>query len=239
LSLLLAACTVNLRQIQQPGSARAVTTTGPWNSMIYAARTDSGVVVIDLGWIGAGRGLRSAIAALEATPADVTHVFLTHSHRDHIAGWPLLRPATFHVGGAEAALFRGAEEHADFASGVAEWLLGTSSPREGELRVAAFSSDTAFALGTDTLRAFLVPGHTDGSAAYLFRGVLFVGDAVSHTPIGGFHAAQRIYSEDVGQGKRSLEDLWERVAPYRVEWVCTAHGKCARWSKDFREKAVR
>lgn len=40
-----------------------------------------------------------------------------------------------------------------------------------------FSKDTVFVFGRDTLHAFLVAGHTAGSTAYLFRGVLFVGDA--------------------------------------------------------------
>jgi glyoxylase-like metal-dependent hydrolase (beta-lactamase superfamily II) len=53
-----------------------------------------------------------------------------------------------------------------------------------------------FAVGADTVRAYVVPGHTAGSAAYLFRGVLFVGDAVTHTRAGGFAPARRGYSDD-------------------------------------------
>src|SRR6202008_4186594 len=57
-ALPLAGCAYHLAEIQEPGRAVAFTTTGPWRSMIYAARTDSGVVVVDLGWAGAGGKLR-------------------------------------------------------------------------------------------------------------------------------------------------------------------------------------
>src|SRR3712207_6998395 len=52
--------------------------------------TDSGVIAIDLGWGEAGWALRRRLRELDAAPEDVTDVFLTHSHRDHIGAWPTL-----------------------------------------------------------------------------------------------------------------------------------------------------
>jgi hypothetical protein len=43
---LLTGCTYHLAEIQEPGRAVAFTTTGPWRSMVYAARTESGVMVV-------------------------------------------------------------------------------------------------------------------------------------------------------------------------------------------------
>src|SRR5687768_10961347 len=86
-------CTKDLQLIQDPPNAVAATTTGPWASMIYAARTDSGVIVIDLGWTGSEDVLPGLVRQLGAAPADVRFVFLTHAHRDHIAAWPLVRQA--------------------------------------------------------------------------------------------------------------------------------------------------
>jgi glyoxylase-like metal-dependent hydrolase (beta-lactamase superfamily II) len=94
--------------------------------------------------------------------------------------------------------------------------------------VRAFDRDTAVVIGADTVRLFLLPGHTAGSAAYLVRGILFVGDALSYAPLWGFKDAVGRFTYDAEANRESLSSLRERVAPYRVEWVCTAHAKCAR-----------
>lgn len=73
----------------------------------------------------------------------------------------------------------------------------------------------------------MLPGHTAGSAAYLFRGTLFAGDAIAWTWLSGFRPARGGYSDDTQQARRSLESLRERVAAYRVEWICSAHLKCS------------
>ena len=54
LALILAACTMNMQAVREPPYSYAAATAPPWQSMVYAARTDSGVVVVDLGWYGAG-----------------------------------------------------------------------------------------------------------------------------------------------------------------------------------------
>ena len=239
LALLLTGCTVNLSRIQDPPRSVAVTSTAPWNSMMYLAQTDSGVVVIDLGWAGGEGKLREGLTRLGARPEHVRHVFLTHTHRDHIVGWRLLPHARFHLAAPETALFRGVRKHADLPSSVAERLLPSARPRPGELDVRGFAGDVIFDLGRDTLLAFSTPGHTAGSAAYLFRGVLFAGDAVTYTPLIGFRSAKRIYTDDPARSRASVAALWKRLEPYRVEWVCTAHGKCSPFTEEFRRDAVR
>jgi glyoxylase-like metal-dependent hydrolase (beta-lactamase superfamily II) len=76
----------------------AVALTGGSNaSLVYAARTPGGVVLVDLGWWGHERAVARALADLGAGPADVTDVFLTHAHRDHVAAWRTVRHARFHL----------------------------------------------------------------------------------------------------------------------------------------------
>jgi glyoxylase-like metal-dependent hydrolase (beta-lactamase superfamily II) len=104
--------------------------------------------------------------------------------------------------------------------------------------VHAFAADTTFVLGAgtgrpDTLRAYVVPGHTVGSAVYLFRGVLFLGDAATHTRRGGFAPARRGYSDDPRAAAASLAALWPRLPAGAVRVACTAHARCAAFTPAF------
>lgn len=230
-------CSINLRHIQDPPHAVAITTLNVARSMIYAARTDSGVVLVDLGWTGAGRDLRNGLRRIGAEPADVRAVFLTHSHRDHIRGWRAVRHARFYVSREEVPHLTGRRPHEDFPSRFAAALFPGLYPSAGELEVHAFDRDTSLVIGGDTVRAFLLPGHTAGSAAYLVRGILFVGDALAFTGLRGFRPAVEIFTHDSAENRESLGTLRTRVAPFRVEWVCTSHAKCAR-PEDLRRKGL-
>jgi glyoxylase-like metal-dependent hydrolase (beta-lactamase superfamily II) len=232
-------CTYHLAQVQEPGRAVAFTTAGPWRSMVYAARTDSGVILVDLGWVGAGHKLRGKLRSLGAVPADVTDVFLTHSHRDHIRAWKTVRGARFHLWMPEEPLFEGTRRHADLPSRAGRGAFGDAGPRPGEVDVRPFAYDTTFVIGRDTVRAYSSPGHTAGSATYLFRGILFVGDAVARKPLRGFGGADPAFSADTKQNRQSLLGLFARVPMERVRWVCNAHGKCARPTEHFITKVTR
>jgi glyoxylase-like metal-dependent hydrolase (beta-lactamase superfamily II) len=237
LAALLAGCTHHLGAVRP--ATEPIVTAWPWNSVVYAARTGAGVVVFDLGWYGADGAIERGLARIGARPEEVAHVFLTHSHRDHIAGWSAVRQARFHLHEAEVPLFLGGLRHADVPSRAASALLPDPEPWEGELALRPFSGDTAWVLGSDTVRAFRVTGHTPGSTAYLFRGILFAGDAVHRTPLTGFGRALPIFTDDVAEAGTSLAALFERALPYGVEWVCTAHGKCARPDERFLRKVLR
>jgi hydroxyacylglutathione hydrolase len=239
LALAAAGCTYNLAQIQDPPRAVAVPTAFPWESMVYVARTDAGVMVLDLGWYGSQGALKKALRRIGARPEDVTDVFLTHSHRDHIAAWRTVSQARFHLLDFEAALFSGERRHRDIASRVGQAILGNPAPWPGEVNVEPFSRDTAFVLGVDTLRAFEMAGHTAGSAAYLFRGILFVGDALFHSAVLGWKPAKRIFTDSGRLNRASLESLRERIRPYPVRWVCTAHAKCGRADEAFLDREMR
>jgi glyoxylase-like metal-dependent hydrolase (beta-lactamase superfamily II) len=147
--------------------------------MIYVARTSAGVLAIDLGWWGYESALDRALGELGAKRGDITAVFLTHSHRDHIAAWRLVRHARFHVAAAEHSRLVGDSSHQGWVPKLGEALKSATLPREGELVLQTFARDTAFVLGADTLRAYLVRGHTAGTTVYLFRGILFLGDAAT------------------------------------------------------------
>ncbi|HEV8366279.1 MAG TPA: MBL fold metallo-hydrolase [Gemmatimonadaceae bacterium] len=237
--LALSACTRGLEWIQDPPNAVAVTTSGSWASMIYLARTDSGVIAIDLGWTGAAAALERGTRRLDATPSDVRFAFITHAHRDHIGGWPNVRAARFVLGLAELPYFIGTAQYQGLVPSGVERVSVTERPKASDIAVVGISQDTAFALGSDTLWAFLVPGHTPGSTAYLFRGILFGGDAVNYRPFTGFQGARPEMSDDPMQSRASMTALWQRLDTSRVKFVCSAHAKCARNSDELRRALAR
>lgn len=215
------------------GDAAVALSGGPNASMIYLARTGAGVVAIDLGWWGAARTFRAGLRALGARPEDVRHVLLTHSHRDHVGLWHEVTHARFYLANAELPALVGLQAHRGWIPNAAERLRRTPLPDPGELDVRTFSSDTTMVFGVDTVVAYNVRGHTAGSVAYLMRGTLFVGDAVTYTPWGGFAPARRGFSDDADEAARNLRALWSRIPAAKVHQVCTAHAKCAPLDSTF------
>jgi len=205
-----------------------VATRPPSNSAIFSARTDSGVIMIDLGWSGRPQALVGALSQIEARPREVRRVFLTHSHRDHIALWPWLQDCRFHMSSAEVPYFEGTLEHIDTGSRWANGLRSIDLPEPGRLKVEAFGRDTTFMLGSDTLWAFDLPGHTPGSAAYVFRGTAFLGDAVSDDIRGNLGEPMGIFSADMEQARASIRRFLCEIdhLGLEVEWVCSAHATC-------------
>lgn len=228
----LGACSRAVAPLVSPGASAVALTGGPNTSMVYVARTSEGVVAIDLGWWGHERALNRAMSELGSAIADVNVVFLTHSHFDHLGAWPVVLHAVFHVAEAEYSYLVGDSSHGGWITRLGYRLKRRTLPRASELDVRTFSQDTTFIIGTDTLRAYLVAGHTAGSTVYLFRGVLFLGDAATYSIWRGFAPARRGYSADARLGAENLERLWTRLPP-GVRYVCTAHAHCTSFSENF------
>jgi glyoxylase-like metal-dependent hydrolase (beta-lactamase superfamily II) len=207
--------------------------------MIYLARTDSGVIAIDLGWVGAEGKLQKGLTRLHAAAPDVRYVFLTHAHRDHTYGWRYLHGARFVLGAAELPYFTSGARYRGLLPRIGDRLVSYPHPAPGELRLITLGSDSAFTLGSDTLVAFTVPGHTPGSMAYLFRGILFGGDAINWRPWTSFRGARPEFSDDVAQSRASMRALWSRLDSSRVRTACTAHAKCGVVDAAFRAATER
>jgi hydroxyacylglutathione hydrolase len=235
----LAACSRAIAPLDSPGSSTVALTSGPNTSMIYLARTSAGVLAIDLGWWGHDRALSAALGKLGAAPDDVRFVFLTHSHRDHIGAWEAVKKARFHVAAPERSRLLGDSSHDGWIPKLADRVKPPALPRATDIEIVSFAGDTEFVLGTDTLRAYLVSGHTAGTAVYLFRGVLFLGDAVTWSRLGGFSPAKRGFSDDRPQAVANLADLWPRLPPDAVHYACTAHARCAPYDSRFLEDVAR
>jgi glyoxylase-like metal-dependent hydrolase (beta-lactamase superfamily II) len=231
--LALSGCHRAIGPLVRPDSSAVALTGGLATSMVYLARTGDSVIAIDLGWWRHRGPITAALRDLDALPDQVTDVFLTHSHRDHIGAWRLFRRSRIHVAESEKPLLLGARSHDAWVPRWTEWAKPSVLAAPNDVDVRAFARDTTFVFDRDTLYAFVVPGHTAGSTVYLFRGVLFLGDAVTHTPWGGFGRARRGYSDDVRVAAANLDSLWPRLPGDAVRYLCTAHAHCAVFSDDF------
>src|ERR1041384_4625138 len=82
---------------------RFATVTNAAGISLFAARVADGphVIVFDTGLDPQGRPVDAVLAALKASRDDVTDVFLTHGHFDHVSGVPALTKAHIHLGAAD------------------------------------------------------------------------------------------------------------------------------------------
>jgi glyoxylase-like metal-dependent hydrolase (beta-lactamase superfamily II) len=82
-----------------------------------------------------------------------------------------------------------------------------------------------FMVGNLQVTAYAVPGHTEGSAAYLADGVLFVGDAVQIKSNQQFTGPSVIFSTNRTEGEASLKHLGQELQPHAadVKFIATGH----------------
>ena len=193
---------------------------------LYAVRVGSRVLVFDTGMDPAAAPVKEALRALDAGPEDVSHLFLTHGHFDHVNGVnglpPETTPGELYVGLYDTALLDGKRKNPRLVPRLAGLLLDTrpfavTAGMEGPRRIPVASDEQVL--------AFPVPGHTAGSYAYFFKGVLIAGDAMNYRG-GLLEPAPSFVSEDPERGLRSLVALEHALVNARVRTVCTGHGGC-------------
>ena len=167
--------------------------------------TSEGAVFFDAGLASSGQPLLDALEAHGLSAADVTDVFLTHGHGDHVGGLTALPDARVRGFAVEQAVL---DEEGD---GV---TIDTPVTAGEMVDVGGFQ-----------VEVFHVPGHTPGSAAYLVDGVLILGDSAVITPNGRLGQPPAQYTDDVEQLDRSLFAVRDRLRfrPGDVAWIACAH----------------
>lgn len=168
--------------------------------------SDGTVALVDTGVDPEAGPLLAALEARGLGPDDVAHIFVTHGHGDHIAGIPQFPDARVWAFAEEEALIAGEVQperpFPSFGEPEETGIEVTDTLRDGE----------PVQVGELTVEPFLIPGHTDGSAAFLVAGVLFLGDAASATSAGSLNGATWIFSKDPEQSLESLRALHEQLA---------------------------
>ncbi len=168
------------------------------------------VVLIDTGSEPSGAAIVRALRARQLGPDAVRAILITHGHGDHTGAVRAFPRADVFALASERALVEGtAASHSPVGR-----LRG---PHATGIRLTrALADGEVVNVGSLAVRVFAVPGHTGGSAAYLARDTLFLGDAARGTPGGAVRGPVWIFSEDQAQGVSSLRALAARLARDQV-----------------------
>lgn len=115
--------------------------------------------LIDCGQDPEAKALRAKLAALKL---EVKAIFVTHGHRDHVGGCKAFAGAEVFAAASEKPLIEG---EAAANGPVTRWSKNDPSASPRVTRTLADGEEVT--IGEVKVKAFVVPGHTAGSTAYL------------------------------------------------------------------------
>jgi glyoxylase-like metal-dependent hydrolase (beta-lactamase superfamily II) len=193
-----------------PGGARLVKDGFVAAFVLPAGR--SSFALVDCGNDPEATPIFAELWARRARPSDVKAIFLTHGHGDHTAGCHQFPDAQVFALAADVGLAAGTAK----SRGILTRLRKDDPERHVKVTRVVADGETV-TVGDLSVRVFAVPGHTDGSAAYLAGGVLYLGDSATDRKDGTFAGAPKVFSNDAAQNRASLRTLFRRLGAEKVE----------------------
>jgi glyoxylase-like metal-dependent hydrolase (beta-lactamase superfamily II) len=213
----------------------------------YLIEGPDGLILIDAGVPAHLEQLRGLLAGLGRSLADVRAVLLTHGHLDHTGLAHTLQEAgaVIWIHERDAAILhdgpRSATRHAKPERSMLPYLLRRPSSLALPLQLARAGAFTAPAVQNAQVfdadqvledvpgapQAVVLPGHTPGSAAYLFadRGLLFTGDAlVTEDGLSG-HTGPTIVSRCFTHDSRAALAALDRLDELTADLLLPGHGE--------------
>ena len=213
----------------------------------YLIEEPGGLVLVDAGVPGFREQLRGLLADLGKSEDDVRAVLLTHGHLDHTGLVHHLQAAgaAIWIQERDAPILRdgplSVNRHAKPERSVLPYLLRRPSALVGPIQLARAGAFTAPAVqgarGFDAdqvledvpgaPQAVVLPGHTPGSAAYLFadRGLLFTGDALVTADLFSGHIGPMVMSRCLGHDSSSALASLDRLDELTADVLLPGHGE--------------
>ena len=169
------------------------------------------VILVDCGNDHKAKAILDALKQVGLGRGAVKTILLTHAHPDHIAGCAVFPDAEVFAMAAEQSLLEGQTA----ARSPIGFLMGK---RDSGIHITRYLQDgDVLQRGNVMVTAYLIPGHTDGSAAYLAAGTLYLGDSADSGKDGSLLPAKRFFSNDIAQNCASLKKLAEELKPQASE----------------------
>jgi hydroxyacylglutathione hydrolase len=189
---------------------------------LYATRVGEHVIFFDTGADPGGSAVDAALSGLHKGRSDVSDVFLTHGHGDHVAAAGGLGSAHVHLGQGDVPFVEGRAPWDSLllrvmAKGMAVPSINVSSPLNGVQSIDLGEGKT--------VKAIPVPGHTPGSYVFLYDGVLFTGDTAVFKQ-GRLERGPGLFDSNSDQVRASVNALKQQLTGAEIAAVCTGHGGC-------------
>jgi glyoxylase-like metal-dependent hydrolase (beta-lactamase superfamily II) len=190
---------------------------------VYCARVGDKVVLFDAGIDTVGSALDKLIDLCGGKSRDdVSDVFLSHGHFDHVQMSALCPKATVHVGIRDTDMLAQKTRTEPRAARWFSYVL----PPPAIAANAAFIDRTEQTLADGKkLIALPLPGHTPGSFLLIYDGILFAGDSMQIND-GKLDFCMNSFSVDPKENHRNIAKLKEQLGGIVIDRVCTGHQGC-------------
>jgi glyoxylase-like metal-dependent hydrolase (beta-lactamase superfamily II) len=205
---------MNTRSDQTPELAPGIHRIDLGASNAYLVLDEAGLALVDTGLPGSGKRILALIAALGRRSEEITRIFLTHQHPDHIGGAADLVAATdaevwAHPLDTPAIEGTSKRDAPKGPLGLVFTMLIIPRLRSVKVTHPLSDGETLPVLsGEGGLRVVATPGHTLGHVSlYLAsRKLLFAGDALRHSGE-KVVPSPAMFNRDQAQTLRSFADL--------------------------------
>ena len=230
LAILAGAATIGLRVARGKPSGveevkQGIVMVSSAGSYAYAAKVGSKVILFDAGADPAGAPIDALLAWIHASRSDITDVFVTHGHGDHTAGVSGLGSPHIHLGAGDLALAEKKVPHEALLGKAITLAMSWPAVTANDPITGPMTFDVGAGADAKKVKAFPIPGHTPGSYAFLYDGVLFVGDAMVFKQ-GRLDPAMKLFDAHPDANKASIRALQKQIEKEEIDIVCTGHGGC-------------